>query len=253
MRILGLDYGDKTVGVAVSDPLYITARGVEIIRRDNELSIKKSIARLSDLIKELEVQTIVLGYPKNMDNTESERCQKTLAFKERLERNFKKINIVLWDERLTTVQALRALREAGLKYDETERVIDKMAAVIILQSYLDSLKKTYEVNTVANDEKNDFDDFDDLDDYTPEIITLTDEDGEQVNFIIIDSAEHNGVEYLLVVDEEFADDDDADALILKNVGEQDDEVVYEFIENDDEFNLIVKLFEQKSDEYDIEI
>lgn len=138
MRIMGLDYGDKTIGVAVSDPLLITAGGLEIIRRSDEKSLKKSIARLSELTDEYEVHSIVLGYPKNMDNTEdNERCAKTLVFRDRLLRNFKRIPIVLWDERLSTRAADYVLSE--LSHIKRKNVVDKLAAVYILQGYLDYL------------------------------------------------------------------------------------------------------------------
>ncbi len=136
MRILGLDYGDKTIGVAVSDSLGFTAQGLTVIRREDEKSIKKSISMLSEIIKEYEINIIVLGYPKNMDNSEGFRCQKTLEFKARLERNFKKIPVILWDERLSTVGADRVLINVSRK--KRDDVIDKVAAVFILQGYLDA-------------------------------------------------------------------------------------------------------------------
>lgn len=140
MRIMGLDYGDKTVGVAVSDPLLTMASGLEIIRRDEELSLRKSVRRLAELVKEYEISTIVLGYPKNMDGSEGFRCEKTTHFKAKLERNFKKIPVVLWDERLSTVGAERSLMEGGLTREQRKLVIDKMAAVFILQGYLDFIR-----------------------------------------------------------------------------------------------------------------
>lgn len=140
MRILGLDYGDKTVGVAVSDPFGWTAQGVEIIKRNSENEYKQSLGRLSELIKEYEVEKIVLGYPLNLDGSVSERCKKTESYKERLERRFQNIPVVLWDERLSTVAATGYLMEAGLNNQKRKGVIDKMAAVFILQGYLDSIK-----------------------------------------------------------------------------------------------------------------
>lgn len=137
MRILGLDFGEKTIGVAVSDPFGWTAQGVEIIRRDNENTLKPSIARIGEIIKEYGVEKIVLGYPKNMNNTLGPRVEKTEAFKLKLERNFK-LPIILWDERLSTVAAERGLLEADLSRAKRKQVIDKMAAVFILQGYLDS-------------------------------------------------------------------------------------------------------------------
>lgn len=141
MRILGLDYGELTIGVAVSDLNCVFAFGLEIIRRPDENSIKKSIARLKEIIDEYEVKTVVLGYPKNLDNTTSFRCRKTTEFKERLHRNFKRMEIVLWDERYSTIGAQRVLKEAKLSADKQNEVIDKMAAAFILQGYLDSIKE----------------------------------------------------------------------------------------------------------------
>ena len=141
MRILGLDYGDKTVGVAVSDPFGWTAQGLEIIKRNSENEYKQSLGRLAEIIKEYEVDTIVLGYPLNLDGSVSERCKKTEAYKERMERRFTGIPVVLWDERLSTVAAANFLMEAGLNNGQRKGVIDKMAAVYILQGYLNSIKQ----------------------------------------------------------------------------------------------------------------
>ncbi len=138
MRILGLDYGDKTIGVAVSDPLGWTAQGVEIIRRENPAEYKKSLKRLAELVEEYNPETIVLGYPKNLDNSEGERCEKTKAFAERIVKRFPKVEVLFWDERFSTIAAERALREADLSHEKRKSVIDKMAAVHILQGYLDS-------------------------------------------------------------------------------------------------------------------
>ena len=139
MRIMGLDYGDKAIGVAASDSLGLIAQGVTTIRRDNENSFKKLIRELSEIISEYKIEKIVLGFPKNMDNSQGVRCEKTLAFKERLERNFKRIPVVLWDERLSTVAAGQILKEAGIKREKRNMVIDMSAAVYILQGYLDSI------------------------------------------------------------------------------------------------------------------
>ena len=141
MRTLGLDFGQKTIGVAISDPFGWTAQGVEIIRRDKEESINKSILRIGEIIKQYDVLKIVLGYPKNMNNTVGERGQKTEDFKKKLEKSFPNIEIVLWDERLSTVGAERSLLEADLSRKKRKDVIDKMAAVFILQGYLDCVSK----------------------------------------------------------------------------------------------------------------
>lgn len=136
MRILGLDFGSKTTGVAVSDPLGFTAQGVETIVRKDENKLRQTCARIEALIQEYEIETIVLGYPKNMNNTLGERVEKTLAFKEMLERRTG-LPVVLWDERLTTTAAEQILIESGVRRENRKSVIDKIAAVLILQGYLD--------------------------------------------------------------------------------------------------------------------
>ena len=138
MRIMGLDLGSKTVGVAVSDPLGITAQGVEIIRRESEDKHRRTLARIETLAKEYQVEKFVLGYPKNMNNTIGERAQKSEAFKEKLERRTG-LPVILWDERLTTVAADNAMDEAGLSREKKKEYVDMIAASLILQGYLDSL------------------------------------------------------------------------------------------------------------------
>ena len=137
MRILGLDFGSKTVGVAVSDPLGITAQGVEIIRRKDENKLRQTLARIEELAKDYEAQEIVLGLPKNMNNTLGDRVEKTMEFKAMLERRTG-LKVTMWDERLTTVAADKAMMEAGLNSRERKEYVDMIAAVFILQGYLDS-------------------------------------------------------------------------------------------------------------------
>ena len=141
MRILGLDFGDKTIGVAMSDPFGWTAQGVEIIRRDNPQAMKPSLRRIAQLVEDNQVEVIVLGYPKNLDNSEGDRCEKTKVFATRLENRFPKVQVVLWDERFSTIAAERSIREGGLSHDRRKEMIDMQAAVHILQGYLDSLKQ----------------------------------------------------------------------------------------------------------------
>ena len=139
MRILGLDFGSKTVGVAVSDGLLLTAQGVETIERKDENKLRKICARIEELIAEYEITEIVLGLPKNMNNTEGERVEKTKAFGEMLERRTG-LPVHYWDERLTTVAAEQILMESGVRRENRKAVIDKVAAGLILQGYLDCLK-----------------------------------------------------------------------------------------------------------------
>ena len=139
MRIMGLDYGSKTVGVAISDALGYTAQGIETIEIAQAGKLRKTFARLEQLIDQYEVDTIVLGYPKNMNNTEGERCAATVEFKEKLEKRTG-LPVILWDERQTTISAERVLMESGVRREHRKEYIDKIAAVFILQGYLDSLR-----------------------------------------------------------------------------------------------------------------
>jgi putative Holliday junction resolvase len=137
-RIIGLDFGAMTCGVAISDPLLITAQPIETIRRTHETKLRKTLARIEALIAEYEVDRIVLGLPKMLDNTEGERAAKSREFAAHLERRTG-LQVILWDERLSTVEASRVLDEVGYGYVKKGEVIDKLAAVIILQSYLNFL------------------------------------------------------------------------------------------------------------------
>ena len=136
MRIMGLDFGSKTVGVAVSDSLLVTAQGLEIIRRPEENKLRRTLARIEELILEYEVEEIVLGCPKNMNATEGIRVELTREFQEKLERRTG-LPVTLWDERLTTVAADKAMMEAGIRREKRGEYVDKIAAALILQGYLD--------------------------------------------------------------------------------------------------------------------
>jgi putative Holliday junction resolvase len=133
---MGLDFGSKTVGVAVSDPLLLTAQGIEIIRRKDENKLRQTLARIEALIVEYEVGEIVLGLPKNMNDTLGERAELSLEFKDKLERRTG-LPVIMWDERLTTVSADKVMMEAGIRRENRKEYVDKIAAVFILQGYLD--------------------------------------------------------------------------------------------------------------------
>ena len=139
MRIMGLDFGTKTVGVAISDPLLITAQGKEIIRRDKPSKLRQTLTRIEELVQSEEVSEIVLGYPKNMNNTEGDRVEATKEFKDMLERRTG-LPVTLWDERLTTVAADKYMMDAGIRRENRKDYVDEIAAVFILQGYLDSKK-----------------------------------------------------------------------------------------------------------------
>lgn len=137
MRVIGLDYGTKTVGVAVSDALGITAQGVETIQRSQTNKLRKTLARIEQLIQEYNAEKIVLGCPLNMNSTEGPRVQATMEFKQMLERRTG-LEVILQDERLTTVSAERILMESGVRRENRKDVIDKIAAGIFLQTWLDA-------------------------------------------------------------------------------------------------------------------
>lgn len=149
MRILGLDYGSKTVGVAVSDPFGWTAQGVEIIRREKENILRKTFVRIQELVDQYQVTEIVLGYPVMLSGDEGVRVEKTKEFKETLERRIG-LPVTFRDERLTTVAANEAMEEAGIPKKQWKDYVDMVAAQIILQGYLDDLaveKKRQEVSS----------------------------------------------------------------------------------------------------------
>lgn len=146
MRIMGLDYGTKTVGVALSDELLLTAQPVMTIERKSENKLRKTLARIEELIEEYEVSLIVLGYPKNMNNTIGERAKATEEFKEHLERRTG-LDVVLQDERLSTVESQRILIGSGVRREHRKEYVDKMAAAVILQSYLDMNKACSQYET----------------------------------------------------------------------------------------------------------
>lgn len=139
MRIMGLDFGSKTVGVAVSDPLGLTAQSLEIVRRKSENKLRQTYARIEELAAQYEVEKFVVGLPKNMNATEGERAEKSRAFTDALFRRTG-IEVVMWDERLTTVAADRTMMEAGIRREDRKEYVDAIAASYILQGYLDYLQ-----------------------------------------------------------------------------------------------------------------
>ena len=139
MRIMGLDYGTKTVGVAISDALGLTAQGIETIQRKEENKLRRTLARIEELVREYEVDTIVLGFPKHMNNDVGERAKKSLEFKEMLVRRTG-LDVVMWDERRTTVDAHRILFESGKNGKKRKKTVDAVAASLILEGYLESIR-----------------------------------------------------------------------------------------------------------------
>lgn len=137
MRIMGLDYGTKTVGVALSDELGITAQPIMTIERKSENKLRRTLAQIEEIIDEYGVSFVVLGYPKNMNNTIGPRAKAAEEFKEHIERRTG-LEVFLQDERLSTVESERILMESGVRRENRKEYVDKMAAAVILQSYLDA-------------------------------------------------------------------------------------------------------------------
>jgi putative holliday junction resolvase len=133
-RVLGLDVGSRTIGMAVSDPLWITAQGLETIRRENK---RKDFAKLADVIVEYQISEIVIGYPLRLNGAEGTQSDKMQAFAEELRKHFK-LPVHLWDERLTSSQAHRVLKEAEISIEKRSKAVDRMAAILILQSWMEA-------------------------------------------------------------------------------------------------------------------
>ena len=148
MRLLGLDYGSKTVGVAVSDPLGYTAQPLETITRKEENKLRRTLARIEQLVKEYQIEKIILGLPINMDGSAGERAELALAFKAMLERRTG-LEIIMQDERLTTVAADEILQECGMPKEKRKTVIDQVAAGLILQDFMDNSKKNRAISNQA--------------------------------------------------------------------------------------------------------
>ncbi len=139
-RWMGLDYGTKTVGVAISDELGITAQGLETIHRKSPRKLRQTLARIQKLVEEYTITKIILGFPKNMNNTLGERAEETMLFRDMLEKRCG-LPVVLWDERLTTMESERILQSGGVRRENRKQRIDWMAATLILQSYMDANMK----------------------------------------------------------------------------------------------------------------
>jgi len=261
MRTLGLDYGDRRIGVAISDGLGWTATALTAIERKNPIDLAKSIEAICKIINENNVFRVVLGYPKNMDGTEGENCKKVQNFKTKLIKaiaDITDIDIVLHDERLSTSRALKIFNEIGVK---TKKLgagdVDKMAAQVILQGYLDMYanKPTHiEGERKMSDEKNLNElNFDDGGDDEIETIVMTGEDGNDVEFMIIDEFEEGGVTYLVMIEVSEVENDEIEAVIFKQVEETEgEEFVCEEI-SEDEYKMLEPILQQRLDEFDIEM
>jgi len=222
-KYLGLDYGDKTIGVSVS-PNGTTAVGVTTLTRTDEAALRPSLKALKEIIKEYGITHIVLGYPLSLNGAESMRCQKTLEFKEKLNRYFKSISVELWDERLSTAAVTRTSTKGDYKAK-----VDEMAAIYILQGYLDRRINMEQENTIV----------------------LYDEDDNEITLQVLSSRKLNDVDYVLVADE--GEDDAAEVLHFKLV-DDGEETIFEMVDEEHEdFDAVLELFKDDYAELGIEI
>lgn len=174
MRSLALDIGDKTIGVAASDLLNLTAQGVKTIKRTSN---KEDLWQLGEIISEYDAEILVIGYPKNMNGTEGERCELVKKFAEKISQAYPNIEQVFWDERLSTVAAEKNLIAADVSRSKRKKIIDKMAAVYILQGYLDNLNLKGSITMAKNNQVQDFENEEMLDDEEDIIVEMTDDEG----------------------------------------------------------------------------
>jgi putative Holliday junction resolvase len=238
LRYLGLDYGDKTIGVAVSDAEGRVALGKETLRRDKPEALRANIWRLAEIIAEYGVTEIVLGNPIDKNGGDSGgRSAATRLFKEKLERNFKRVPVTLWDERFSTAAVARVFDGGLSRY---ERRVDEMAAVYILQGYLDL--KNINTEAVMDDEQ--------------KIITMCNEEGEETSFVILSARRKDGTDYVLVeehIPEEKLDDDEfTDVLFFKSISSEGDDMTFELVDDEhEEFEDMLELFEEDIDNLEI--
>lgn len=240
MRILGLDYGSKTVGVAVSDATCLIAQPLETIERKQENKLRQTYARIEALIEEHEAGKIVVGLPKMMNNTEGSRVEATREFAADLERRTG-LPVIFVDERLTTVEANRILEATGVCVSGRKEHIDKMAAAIILQSYLD--REAH--NNMGGNENEE-----ELNTEIPKI-TFETEDGDQ-ELYVLDQTKLFGKNYILLTDD--VDDEDGSFFVLREEpGEEEDMVTYTEIEDENELKAVIKVFDELLEDFDLEV
>ena len=251
-RILGLDYGDARIGVAISDALGWTASALTTIARKNPIDVTESLAQIAEIVRLEGVSTVVLGFPKNMDNTEGESCRKVNAFKKRLDKALPGASVVLFDERLTTSRAHQIFAETELARGKRGKNVDKLAAAIILQGYLDLLNNSQKKEKIMNEDNLNFDENEEFEEIEMETIVMTDEDGNDIEYVIIDEFIENETNYLVMIKAEDADEDEVEAVIFKQVEASDDEFVYEEIDGD-EYNSLEEKLKERMAEFDIDI
>jgi putative Holliday junction resolvase len=238
LRYVGLDFGEKTIGVAVSDPAGRIALGKETLRRDKPEALRANIRRLGEIIAEYGVTEIILGNPKSKSGGDTgERGAATQLFKEKLERNFKRVPVTLWDERFSTAAVARVF-EGGLSHYGQR--VDEMAAVYILQGYLDYKNK---ITEAAMDEEQ-------------KIITMCDEEGEETSFVVLSARRKDGTDYVLVEEyipeDELDEDEFTDVLFFKNLSSEGDDMTFELVDDEhEEYEDMLELFEEDLENLEI--
>ena len=254
-RSIGLDFGDKTIGVALGCPHNRVATGLETIRRTQPEALRPCINRLREIIAAYDITHIILGYPLNMDGSLSARAEKTLAFRDKLRRNFKKVHIELWDERLSTQAVTRGFsqKSGGKKHRETyDSQVDEMAAIYILQGYLNAKE-----NETMDNETNMPDDLDHMGD----IILMTDEDDNEYPLHVLATREGENCIYLLTAIEAEDDEESSEVLHFKcaaiaadapPTGQEDEDLPLELVdETHEDFKLVMELFKPDYEELGI--
>ena len=253
MRVLGLDYGDRTVGVAISDPDRKIAVPLETIRRDDPTALKATIQRIRTLVTTQNVDTIVLGLPLNMNGTEGERAEKTRAFQKRLLRDVYRVTVEFWDERLSTLAAERPLKELGKDRFERKEIVDSMAAALILQGYLDSRQKIEEIKMEQEEYQ---------------IILYEPEEQLKSTMNVFASLEMKGAKYFLAAvafedeeddEDEFEEEDGVFIFRICGAEESEFEVLtedgitdyYVTTELGDRMDEVIQAFQNMSDDFDL--
>lgn len=234
MTIIAIDYGNKRIGLAKSDPLGILAQGLTTIQWNRDL--EKPLKEIEDIVREYKVELIILGLPLNMDDTEGEKAQEVREFARAL-KNRVGVDIIFYDERLSTVEAHEIMHKQGRKTGHNKEKIDMIAACVILQSYLDLSDKRKGDLEKMEEERDD-------------VIVLEDEDGNPVEMVVLEMLNHEDKTYVLL---QSVDEDDEDSYIFEYEEENEDDVMLLSIEDEDLLDKLFDLFIDKMDsDYDVE-
>ncbi|MDR2168264.1 MAG: Holliday junction resolvase RuvX [Clostridiales bacterium] len=257
MRVLGLDYGDRRIGVALSDALGWTAGGLLTLARKNPIDHRACIEAIGRIIEEYTISIIVLGYPRNMDGSEGENCRKVKAFAAKLAKAHPTIQIEFFDERLSSSRALQIFHEQGINAKKRgQGSLDKMAAQVILQGFLDSrsASKNIDKEKKTMTEKNEHfgETIFDMDDVEMEALVVTDDEGNELEYIIIDEFEHGGMNYLVMVKADEVENDEVEAAIFKQMASGEEEYVFEEI-NEDEYANLEEMLKARLEDFGIDL